>query len=603
MTSSNNHNHPDADHDAFEGVATREQIDAAVVHVLTKILGCSAAEVLADQRRYAAFQQDDSTYDDELSVDWSTLTLRSEDEEDEEDEDGEDIDEDEADEEDEEDDEGEEDEDDTGNAFLYGRRDFDIARSFFDHEDFGPRARSDKSLRRFLAATGGSLTGSQFGEAVTSGRIDASIVADIMLLGRIRARSESLIDTARALFMLDGARAPMRPASYSKVERTWKQHLASVEPQALRVHLGCFFLTVDSARCDGACFEGARDEHEDDDDEGASIEEQGQLVGKWGIGEGQGHFELTRILAEPTVTLPAFEGHVLLRKRPRSRVVRPLAELTANLTSLPIPRRLSRLWSEKSLRTVKQLVDAIASEGVEAVFAPMREADLADRTRTVVGAIQALLERDGPELAYALGTAALPFVTDGIKALFFYNQGVALNAMGEFAAARTAIEAAFEASRNSVEGAEVPPSYLQNNLAWYRYQTGDAAGADVHAREAMREDPENINAIGTAAHIAFALGREQEALELFRLAMVGNNDPEPTSAMLTASPALLALVIENGLAVSIDDDLAAKLGPEAWVFVGDEDDEDEDEDEDDEDEDDEDGDDEDGDDEDDEDED
>lgn len=562
MSSSNSTPGPDPDV-AFEGFATREQIDAAVVHVLTKILGCSADEVRADPRRYAAIQQDDSTYDDLLSIDWTTSTLREDgDDDDEGDEDGDD------------DDGGDEDEDDYGNAHIYGRRDLDIARSSFSHEDFGVRARSDKSLRRLLAAAGRSLTGSQLGEAVTSGRVEAWLVGDMQVLARIRARSESLLDTARALFMLDGkSSTPMRPASYSEVEQAWKNHLASVEPEPLRVHLGCFFLTVDSARCDGACIEQI-DANDDESGDG-----EFELVARWGIGEGQGIIQLRRILADSNATLPAFEGHVLLRKRPRARVYRPLAELTANLTSLPIPRGLSSLWSEESLRTVAQLVAKIASEGAEAVFAPMRTQDLSNRTRTVVGAIQTLLDRDAPELAYALATAALPFVTDGLKALFFYNQGVALDAMAASAAALTAIEAAVAASRDSVEGAKIPPSYLSNNLAWYRYQAGDVAGAEAPARAAMEEDPENINAVGTAAHVAFALGREPEALELFRRAMEGGRDPAPTSAMLAQSPALLALVIEHGLAVTIDDDLAAKIGPEAWEFVdGDKDGDDEDED-------------------------
>ena len=93
----------------------------------------------------------------------------------------------------------------------------------------------------------------------------------------------------------------------------------------------------------------------------------------------------------------------------------------------------------------------------------------------------------------------------------------------------------------------VSPSFIHNNLAWTLYRLGDAARGEPHARKAMMEDPENLPAIGTAAHIAFALGRPEEALDLFRRAMVDANDPEPTSAMLAQSPALLALVIESGL--------------------------------------------------------
>ncbi len=272
---------------------------------------------------------------------------------------------------------------------------------------------------------------------------------------------------------------------------------------------------------------------------------------------------------------------MLLRKRTKpAHAYRPLVELTASLPSLPVPRGLPRLWAEDRPKSVRQLVEMIATHGVEPVLAPMRDEELAPRTRTVVSAIQALLEHDAPELAYALATLASSFAPDGARALLAYDQGVAANAMGQFAAGLAAFEVALEASPESVDGATVPPSFIHNNLAWCLYQGGDAARGEPHARTAMVEDPENLPAIGTAAHIAFVLGRPEEALELFRRAMEGDGDPEPTSAMLAQSPALLALVKERGLPVAIDDALAARIGPEGWVLVGEDEEEDEEDEED-----------------------
>lgn len=76
--------------DSAEGFASREQVDAALVHVLAKILGRSPGEILADQHRYAAFQQDDSTYEEESWIDWSTLSIRTEDDDDGDDDDDDD---------------------------------------------------------------------------------------------------------------------------------------------------------------------------------------------------------------------------------------------------------------------------------------------------------------------------------------------------------------------------------------------------------------------------------------------------------------------------------------------------------------------------------
>lgn len=54
--------------DSFAGVATREQVDAARVHVLTKLLACSPGEIRSDAPRKRSIS---------FVVRWSALTIPS----------------------------------------------------------------------------------------------------------------------------------------------------------------------------------------------------------------------------------------------------------------------------------------------------------------------------------------------------------------------------------------------------------------------------------------------------------------------------------------------------------------------------------------------
>jgi hypothetical protein len=70
-------------------------VDDAIVHVLTKVFGRSVDEIRSDTRRYVAYQQDDSTFDEDPSwIDWDRLEVWADDDDDDDDADDDDDDDD-----------------------------------------------------------------------------------------------------------------------------------------------------------------------------------------------------------------------------------------------------------------------------------------------------------------------------------------------------------------------------------------------------------------------------------------------------------------------------------------------------------------------------
>ena len=278
---------------------TPEGIEEVLVRVLARLLGRSEDDIRSDGGRYAAFHNDDSGYDLEPGwIDWASLTFA--------DEEGEDDESDEAEDDEAEDDEDNADDEDPGNDNLYGRRDFDLARSIFACEF--EKKRGDAALQALLDSQADELYGTQIQALVADGRLDPEELAELSIFGRIRATSDSLLDAARALCLLDrfGEAPPLRPGPYSKVSRKWGAFLkVASRSTELRDHLGLFFQTANAARCSGAAYDEASGESEEAE---TLLEIAGQpsftILAAWDVGEGQGRFFLARIDNDAISSVP-----------------------------------------------------------------------------------------------------------------------------------------------------------------------------------------------------------------------------------------------------------------------------------------------------------
>lgn len=288
-----------------------EAIEEVLVRLLARLLGRSEDEIRSDRGRYAAFHNDDSSYDLEPGwIDWTSLTLT----------DADDDAPDEGDDEDDAPDEGDDQEEDEGNDNLYGRSDFDLARSVFACEW---EKKGDVALRALLKSQGEELYGAQIQEFVRMGRLDPEELAEFSIFGRIRAASDSLLDAARALLLLErfGETAPLRPGPYSKVSRKWAAFLQEASPsKTLRDHLGLFFQTANAARCSGAAYDEASAGPAEDAETFFEIAGRPSftIVATWDVGEGQGRFFLARIEDDAIPSVPPRAAAEAKPRKPRT---------------------------------------------------------------------------------------------------------------------------------------------------------------------------------------------------------------------------------------------------------------------------------------------
>gem|GEM_PF-5002765 len=288
---------------------TAEAIEEVLVRLLARLLGRSEEEIRSDRGRYAAFHNDDSSYDFEPGwIDWTSLTLTDE---------GDDGDEGDAPDEGDDSDDSDEDE---GNDNLYGRSDFDLARSVFACEW---EKKGDAALRALLKSQGEELYGAQIQELVRTGRLDPEELAEFSIFGRIRAASDSLLDAARALLLLDrfGETPPLRPGPYSKVSRKWAAFLQEASPsKTLRDHLGLFFQTANAARCSGAAYDEASAGPTEDAETFLEIAGRPSftILATWDVGEGQGRFFLARIEDDAIPSVPPRAATKAKPRKPRT---------------------------------------------------------------------------------------------------------------------------------------------------------------------------------------------------------------------------------------------------------------------------------------------
>ncbi|MBL9107375.1 MAG: tetratricopeptide repeat protein [Myxococcales bacterium] len=544
---------PDSEPDRVD----RAVIDAAVVHVLAELLGRSEADIRGDGGRYAAFHQDDSAYDLEPGrIDWETLTLTQGDEHDDDDDD---------------DDADYDDDDDADyDDQIFGRMDFDFGRTRFEHESFRPGVNTDKSLRRLLAEQEGALHGAQIRTLVAQGRIDPDRLAELTFDGRIQAKGESLVDAARALFMLDTFdAAPLGPGEFSETHPAWQKKLAAVEPGALREHLAVFFQTAEAARCTGACVDPRRRAANRAQESGAKGDER---IASWSIGEGQGACYLARIHDDAIPEVPPFEGYLIVRKRKPSRgVAAPrgkAAQTGADLVALLARHRKVRIPYTDGLATIGDVHALLAKVGPKRFFAPLAASKPEarySRLCLLLNAAKGLLAGGRPDAALALLAAARPCVPDSLVTRVLYNTGVALTALGRPAEALELYREAATLEPRSESWAKLAPSLLHNNIAWCSYLTGDLRTAERHAAAAIAADPDNLAAHGTAGSIAYARGDTEKALEFFAHALANGHDPDP-GLEVARLPRYRELAARHGVAVELSDEEAAALGPEAWVY-------------------------------------
>ena len=533
----------------------RATLDQVVVKLLARLLNRSEDDIRADRSRYAAFHTDDSAYEYESGwIDWTTLALV-------EDSGDEDSDSD--------------DDEDSGNDNLYGRLDFDLAKSLFDHDQFNHVTCTDKSLRRTLEKQGGSLYGAQVQALVAQERLDPETLTGLYVTGRIKAEGDSLVDAARALFKLDrfGQEPPLRPGPDSELSKKWAPVLAEIAPsKPLRDHLGIFFQTAEAARCSGAALDG--------DPRATLFTLDGasgyDVIAEWGVGEGQGSFYLVRIQDDAVPPVLAFEGRFLIRKKARAASA-PTAP--AEGSSLSLGERLaphdalSLGFDDDAIETVADLRRRVEPKKLTAFMKPIggSQGKLHKRCYTVAQGIHLLLEAGAVDAALALCEAAAPFVGDDLRALVFYNTGVALMKLERFGAAYIAFGQALAAAEKSARWAQVPSSHLQNNLAWTAFKSGQLDLAEAHIPLAIEADADNLLARGTAGSIAFARGRTDEAMQHFAAAMAGGTDPNP-GPEVAARTDYRELAMRFGIPVELTDEEAASLGPDGYVDeVGDDD--------------------------------
>lgn len=258
--------------------------EPALVTFLSHVLGVTEDDVRNAPGRYAAFHWDQD-FDETHEIDWDSRQVTTVH---------------------------------PDGALVYGRGDFDVAHSIFDGAHLDPDGTTDTSLRALLSEQDRVLFGEQLHQLANEGRLPASARTVRNVFGRIRGSEGSLVDAARALWML-GDDTPCLPMDdeedeYTEVDGAIATKLAELFDADVAAHIGLFFQTPDAARRSG----GARMDAEPD---GELVLAQylsrlipgTQLVATWWLGEGQGEEALVRLPAQHSMLVPAFDGHSAVR--------------------------------------------------------------------------------------------------------------------------------------------------------------------------------------------------------------------------------------------------------------------------------------------------
>lgn len=464
---------------------TPGMVEAAVVRVTARVLDRTESAVRADRGRYAAFQEDDSFAVEEL--DWKALTYEDEAE----------VDPDERE--------------------VFGRRDYDLEMSLFHSEQFS-EASTDRALRPLFHRQQGELYGRQLQRLVRDGRVEADDVEE--LTGRVRG-GDSLIEAMTGLLMLrDPGAIRVAPAEFAEVHRRWAKFIRTIEPPALRAHVGMFFQSAQAARCTGALFDGR-----DDDGEAASPDYV--RLASWSLGEGQGRCWLARIVDDKVAPVPAFTSAALIRKPPPPPHARPLrGGRSEALLRRPLMTHLRAIKGYSELRSL------LGDQPDEKLAALLKS----DRGRLeVVAAVDQAIEGHELHAALAVATRCGELVAPRWRLPFEVQRTVALERLRCLSEALTGAWRClelFDRPRAPVIDGFIDRSRLHNEVAWVSYLQGDVPTAVTQAERAVKERPSNSQAVATLAVARYDAGGHKKAFALLRKVMSEQIDPEPIGALL-----------------------------------------------------------------------
>ncbi len=259
--------------------------ESALVSFLSHILGVTENDVRNAPGRYGAFHWDQG-FDGTHEIDWRSSQVT------------------------------------TGHpdgALVYCRGDFDVANSFFDSESFGPDRTADTSLSALFCQQDRVLFGGQLQQLVAEGRLPKSAQSVRNVFGRIRGSGETLIDAARALWML-GDDTPWLPLDneedeYTEVDGAIAAKLAELFEPDVAAHIGLFFQTESAARISGgACLDAEPDAGIVVAQYLATLMPDTKLVATWSLCGGQGEEALVRLPDQHSMAVPAFDGETSLQR-------------------------------------------------------------------------------------------------------------------------------------------------------------------------------------------------------------------------------------------------------------------------------------------------
>ncbi len=491
---------------------TKEQLDREVARIGAYLLGITPEEVTSDTRRWAAFHWDDGFVDDWFTeLDWEKLEVPAE----------------------------------SWNAsreddqWFWARNDFDLAGTIIDWEGFLPDETTDKSLRELFVD--GSVYGSQFATLLSQGRASVDRMELPMVIGRVKAQGETLIDALRALLMLD--EFPEQAMDLHEFAETDEEHqafVATFEDDRLRDHVSMFFQEPQAARCGGAAPEGI-----DEDD--IHLRMFGKEAFKrhlaWWMGEGQGHCHLVEILDDTVPEVPEFQGRTVRLKTRKE--LGPLGEParegdSAEILATPFADYLA----QSELPSAESLAQELSGRSIEAVFAGLSLVEGA-----LLGVLDvATLRRWGEHrLVLSLLATRRPYLTEEERCEQLFLESEVLEDLGcpdeALAAALELVERVREGASSNLELGSV-----LGRASRSAYRAGKYDVAVDHGRQSVEVSPDSVDAKASLGVALIAAGQEDAGFELLGGTMARGDDPEPRPE-LERHPRYLELATEHGIPV------------------------------------------------------
>ncbi len=468
---------------------TPEQIEEAVVRVLSRVLDRIEDDIRADTGRYAAFHWDDGFTECRLcDIDWATLSIEAEFE---------------------------------TEDWVYGRDDFDLSKSLFGDERFSEDETTDTGLKKLFGSQAGMLYGAQFAKLIKQERLAMEQLAWTTVYGRIRG-GESLVEAATSLFLLnDFENLHMVSGEYAGVDEDWVEFINGIEPVPLRGHIGMFFQEPQSARCCGAALDGVPND-------GALIEKDGkpcfEIVASWWIGEGQGNCYLAKIIDDSIPDLPEFAGRALLtREQPevpeRSRP--PVSGHSDEITGKPLREHLVVTENENYLA----FLEAAGDRKLESFIAGMSIAQ--ENLWKIMIPIRSLRREGNAHAELALMHAAREVMTPDERERTQLRWAQTLHHLECHEEAVEAFSTCIETGELCSEDFMLHMGHVHEGYARAALDAGNPALAVEQADQSLAVDEGRDGAIAIKGIALFQQGQQDSGFELLEKVMQHGIDPDP----------------------------------------------------------------------------